>query len=521
MDLFAHFDKDQLPAILNAMQDCVCIVDREGRIRYINPAMVEHFGPLRGRECREYLCEEGQPCQWCRPERGKEVLTNRYEWSCPRNRRTYDVVDTPFRDGEGNAMLLKILHDISAHKEAAEAIRASQKDLERQVLQRTADLERTVDSLRLEVTEHLETQEKLHRQQALLMEQTQEQRKLAKLLELANDSVLIHDMEGRITFWNRGAERTFGWTQEEAIGQISHELLRTQFREPAMRITAQLVSHGAWEGELIHRARDGREVVVESRWALHTDDSGRPTAILEIDRDITDRKTQEQEIQQHENQLQALSEQLLIAEEHYRKHMSTVLHDSIGQLLSFSKRELSSIEKEIPEGLRERFRRALSEIDAAIQQSRDLTMEMSSPTLYAFGFEAAVEELGEILAAREGFEFHFRSDETSKELPEDVQILLYRSVRELLTNAIRHSRGSTIRVEIGRTDDRIGVRVEDDGRGFDVSVIDRYPRDQKKFGLFGIRERLTYIGGDFTIESEKNRGTRVTLSVPTHKRKSK
>lgn len=500
-------EKEQLLNILNAMQDRVCIVDADGVIQYANPAMVDLYGPAVGQRCQDYLCGNDQPCTWCRPEGESRRRTQRYEWTCPRNRQTYDVVDTPIRDGERSSALLKIMHDVTAHKETEAQIRAIQKQLENEVRQRTQELEKTVGNLRQEVAEHLQTQ-------AQLVEHTREMQRVAKLLELSHDSIIIHDMEGTITFWSLGAQRTFGWNKEEAMGQISHELLRTVFREPMVRIMGQIVRQGTWEGELIHFSKEGREVVVESRWALQTDDQGQPIAILEIDRDITDRKIQEREIYQHQNQLQALSEQLLIAEEHYRKHMSTVLHDSIGQLLSFAKRELSHLERRVPSELRDAFTRALGGINEAISQSREITQELSSPTLYTFGFEAAIEELGEILAAREGFTFRFQSGEIPADLGENLQILLYRSTRELIMNAIRHSRGETIEVEVQKSDNHVQITVQDDGRGFDVSVIDHYPKDQRKFGLFSIRERLTYIGGKFKIESSHEKGTKATILAP-------
>ena len=118
----------------------------------------------------------------------------------------------------------------------------------------------------------------------------------AELLDLAHDMIFVHDMEGRITFWNRGAEQTYGWTRDEAQGQLSHRLLQTEYSEPLIRITARIVREGRWEGELVHTTRDGRKITVASRWALRRGPGGRPIAILEIDNDITDRKRAEQEM---------------------------------------------------------------------------------------------------------------------------------------------------------------------------------------------------------------------------------
>lgn len=79
---------------------------------------------------------------------------------------------------------------------------------------------------------------------------------------------MLRTLDGKINFWNPGAEELYGWTKSEAVGKVSHDLLRTQFPESLEKIDAELVKNGRWEGTLVHTARDGRRVVVESRWVL-------------------------------------------------------------------------------------------------------------------------------------------------------------------------------------------------------------------------------------------------------------
>ena len=124
----------------------------------------------------------------------------------------------------------------------------------------------------------------------------EELRKQAELLSLAHDAIIVRDPESRITFWNPGAEKTYGWTAAEAIGKVTHELLQTTFPGPFDQINAMLLRTGRWEGELIHTKRDGTRVVVASRWSLRRDQHGAPAAILEINRDVTERKRAEEEI---------------------------------------------------------------------------------------------------------------------------------------------------------------------------------------------------------------------------------
>jgi PAS domain S-box-containing protein len=140
-----------------------------------------------------------------------------------------------------------------------------------------------------DLTEFRRAQEQLERTACQLGEQ-------AELLDLAHDMIFVHDMEGRIVFWNRGAERCYGWKKEEALGRLSHQLLRTEYCEPFIRITAQIIRDGWWEGELTHTTRDGRKVTVATRWALRSGPDARPISILEIDNDITARKQAEQKM---------------------------------------------------------------------------------------------------------------------------------------------------------------------------------------------------------------------------------
>src|SRR5271165_1925007 len=121
-----------------------------------------------------------------------------------------------------------------------------------------------------------------------------ELRQMSHLIDQAHDAILIRDMQGTIRYWNRGAERMYGWTRAEALGRVSHEFLRTRFPVPLSRFEADLVSSGSWEGELVHVGRDGAQVVVASRWIVDREERGEPTVTLEINTDVTERKRAEE-----------------------------------------------------------------------------------------------------------------------------------------------------------------------------------------------------------------------------------
>jgi len=128
-------------------------------------------------------------------------------------------------------------------------------------------------------------------------------REQAGLLNLTHDTVFVRDMNDVITYWNRGAEERYGWTREEAVGKVFHQLMQTIFRVPLEEINTALLRTGRWEGELVHSKRDGTQVIVESRWSMLQDEQGRPLATLETDNDITERKRVEDALRKSESYL--------------------------------------------------------------------------------------------------------------------------------------------------------------------------------------------------------------------------
>jgi two-component system, LuxR family, sensor kinase FixL len=131
----------------------------------------------------------------------------------------------------------------------------------------------------------------------------EESRQQAALLDLTHDTVLVRDGQGRLTFWNRGAEELYGWSAAEAMGQPTHKLLRTAFPAPLAVVEAELHRTGRWEGELTQSRRDDCRIVVASRWSLQRDAQARPVATLETNNDITARKRAEEALSQAQTEL--------------------------------------------------------------------------------------------------------------------------------------------------------------------------------------------------------------------------
>jgi PAS domain S-box-containing protein len=152
-----------------------------------------------------------------------------------------------------------------------------------QLLQSHSTLERQVSDLRDEEMRSL-IREAAYRDQA-------------ELLDLTHDAIFVRDLHSKITYWNRAAEELYGWSKRESAGKISHQFLETVFPKPLAEIEAEVFAVGSWEGELVHRRRDGSAVIVSSRWALEKDGVGNPSAVLESNRDITQSRAIERRFQ--------------------------------------------------------------------------------------------------------------------------------------------------------------------------------------------------------------------------------
>ena len=130
-----------------------------------------------------------------------------------------------------------------------------------------------------------------------------ELREQANLLDVTHDAIFVRDADGVIKYWNRGAEELYGWTAAEAVGSVSHLLLRTVSAQPIKDLTARVLDTGRWDGELQHTKRDGTQVAVASRWSLQRSEPGRPPAILETNSDVSEEKRAKDALRRSESDL--------------------------------------------------------------------------------------------------------------------------------------------------------------------------------------------------------------------------
>lgn len=231
-------------------------------------------------------------------------------------------------------------------------------------------------------------------------------------------------------------------------------------------------------------------------------------------RDITELKQAEIEIIEHQKELKSLTAELQLAEERERRHIAQDLHDTIGQILSFSSRELKTLRKTAPVETARSLEEISNQLDEAVKQARTLSFDLSPNILYDLGFEVAVEDLIEKFSEERNINCTFENCRASKPLADHVSIFLYRSIRELLINVAKHAEADIVIVTLTRHGNDLHISVEDDGVGLDVSEMLDGSRRPIGFGIFSIRERLDHIGGRFEIESGERKGTKVTLIAP-------
>jgi PAS domain S-box-containing protein len=247
------------------------------------------------------------------------------------------------------------------------------------------------------------------------------------------------------------------------------------------------------------------------------DADGEIVGVIEHVKDVTDRVVAEEETEAYQEHLRRLAAELVQAEERERRRLAANLHDSVGQTLASAKLTLQGLEQqaEADPDLADGFRQAHELVGEAVEHTRSTVFDLSPPILHEVGFEAALASLVERTRDLHDLDVSLTEpeDETFP-LSDEVRTALYRSVRELLHNVVRHAAAERAAVSVNRSDDHIRIVVEDDGMGFDPEASRGRGDVGGGFGLFDIRERMDYLGGHFDIRSMPERGTRVTLTAP-------
>jgi PAS domain S-box-containing protein len=365
--------------------------------------------------------------------------------------------------------------------------------------------------------------------------------RLRLALEQYPAGFLIYDTEGAIDFVNSHGAELLGKRPEELVGRRIDELSL-----PAPEVYVQLLRQAISTGtpqrtdtrlELPGGTRDYvvtfaplfgeggavRQVVSVTYdvSALKRIQEDLERAVLErtaelrqanvaMRAEIRERESMAQELLQNHSKLRSLTSELIMTGERERQRLAAALHDHVGQALAFAKITLGLIRQSpLEEGVAGEIDHLLSVLDQIIGDTQSLIFDLSPPVLSLLGLVPAVEWLSEKTLEEHGLSVAVSDDGKPKPVGEELRILLFQAVKELLANVVKHARADKATVVISRKNARIRIVVEDDG----VGMSNMQPETARGFGLFSIRERLIPLGGTLRVDSVPI-GTRVIIEAP-------
>jgi PAS domain S-box-containing protein len=376
-----------------------------------------------------------------------------------------------------------------------------------------------------DITEKKQADEKIRQSEARLRYQ-------ASLLDLTHDAIFVRDLDDVIIYWNRGAEQLYGWSSEEAVGRVSHEVLRTEFPQPLGEIIATVLSTGRWDGELIHRKRDGTPVLAASRWSLQRNAQGEPAGVMETNNDITRRKQAEDALRRAQSELARASTlttmgQLVGSIAHELRQPLAAIAMNGGATLRWLNREspdLSEAREAASRIVREAHR-----ADEVIRRLRAL-LEKSELQREPFGMNDAIHEVLELAQGelrRNGVSVQ---TDLAPDLPPILgdrvqlqQVLLNLIVNAMEAMALVEDRPKLLVIRTGAAEvDDVSVAVEDTGPGLDPTAAPRIfdPFFTTKANGLGIglsicRSIVEAHGGELSASPRSPHGTVFRFTVPT------
>jgi PAS domain S-box-containing protein len=334
---------------------------------------------------------------------------------------------------------------------------------------------------------------------------------------LAASPVGIGMASDRVFGWtNKTMYRIWGYEEDYLLGQSTEALYpdAEEYERVGREFYSQIEEKGLGQVETRWLTKDGKEVHCDLRGSP-LDPSDPSKGIIVAAMDISERKQAEENLRIYQEQLRSLASELLLTEEQERRSLATDLHDSIGQVLSIAKLKTDTLRNAAGSSA---FVQSLDEIrnliGQAIGQIQSFIFELSPPVLYELGLEAALDYLLERMQNLYGLKIELIYDKQLKPLSEDLAVLSFRAVQELLVNISKHAGTRNARVSVYKDGDYIRIEVGDDGVGFEPSEIGSNVDGTGKFGLFSIRERLRHFGGRLEIASQPGHGSQITLVAP-------
>ncbi len=335
------------------------------------------------------------------------------------------------------------------------------------------------------------------------------------IIRSMGDALVVTDRQGAIQRVNQALLRLLGYEEADLIGESVNRLIGEQDRFGSKQVRFATQKDAIRNVETTYVTKSGDAIPVSLTASALYDDAGRMQGIVFVAQDITERKRAQERLLAYQHELRSLAASTSLAEERFRRHLATQLDGRIGHILAACKIKTGALrEPAAAAGLAHSLEEIRAIIDQAINETRLLIFELSSPILYELGIEAAVETLVQEAGQRGDLATTFQDDGRPKPLDEVVRVVLFQSVRGLLHNVMDHARARSATVSLGREGHHVLAEVKDDGLGFDTATLDGGTASTRGGSLFEIRERLTYLGGSFEIESSPGHGTCVRLRLP-------
>jgi PAS domain S-box-containing protein len=371
---------------------------------------------------------------------------------------------------------------------------------------------------------------------------------LAAIVDSSDDAIVSKSLDGIITSWNRGAERLFGYTAEEAVGQHITLIVPTDRRHEEATILEKLkrgerVDHF----ETIRIRKDGTTLEISLTISPVKDAAGRVTGASKVARDISDRKqaeralreSQEQlraladgletkvrirtqqleqrntEVLQQSEQLRELSNRLQQAQDNERRHLARELHDSAGQIISALGMNLASIAQHVRQD--PLLIKATQDSEELVQQLnkeiRTMSYLLHPPLLDESGLPEAIRWYVQGLTERSGLSIEISISENFGRLPSENELAVFRIVQECLTNIHRHSGSKTATIRLSRDAKSVSVEIQDDGTGIPAGKLSEIQAQRSGVGITGMRERVRHFSGVMNIQSDE-KGTKILVTFP-------
>jgi PAS domain S-box-containing protein len=372
---------------------------------------------------------------------------------------------------------------------------------------------------------------------------------LASIVDSSDDAIVSKTLEGVITSWNSGAERIFGYTAKEAIGQhISMIIPRDRFGEETSILARLSQGERIDHFDTIRLRKDGTALDISLSISPVRDAAGKIIGASKIARDITGRKRVERELHESEqrfreladaldtqvqfrtqelrrrnaeilqqsDQLRELSGKLMLAQDEERRRIARDLHDSAGQNLAALGMTLAGLKNDTnrdPSRLSKSIKEAEVLIQDLTQEIRTTSYLLHPPMLDESGLSSALRWYADGLAERSGLSIEVNIPDNLERLSPEMELAIFRLVQECLTNIHRHSGSKTAVIRIAREPDKIYAEVLDHGKGMSQ---ERFAEVQSKgvgVGLRGMRERVRQSHGELIIASNAL-GTKITAIFP-------